>query len=142
MTISIDVRLTDTQLDVKLTQIAFNVGNLTPAFKEIGMSVTSLVQLGFRESINPYGQPWAAIRPRRDGSRKPLLDTGRLRNSITYNADKKSVRIGTNVKYGEQHQIGLGVKKRSFLPDVGLPISWQNEIMHTLNDYLARAIAP
>jgi len=36
----------------------------------------------------------------------PLLDTGRLRNSITYNADKNSVSVGTNVVYAAIHQFG------------------------------------
>lgn len=140
---NVEITLVNTGLDQRLAQIAFQVGNLKPAFEEIGAAVTSEVLLGFRNSVDPYGKAWAKIKPRPTrkggniaGRDKPLLDTGRLRNSMTYNADKSSVRIGTNVVYAEQHQIGIGVKQRKFLPDVGLPVSWQQEIMHVLNDYL------
>lgn len=37
---------------------------------------------------------------------KILIDTGRLRRSITYDAKRYSVRIGTGLVYGAIHQFG------------------------------------
>ena len=34
------------------------------------------------------------------------VDTGRLRNSITHEADEESVSIGTNVEYGKYVELG------------------------------------
>lgn len=56
---------------------------------------------------------------------KPLLDTGRLRNSITYRADRDGVSIGTNVVYAAvQH---FGARRGAFgTTSRGAPIPWGN----------------
>jgi len=76
-------------------------------------------------------------------SAKPLLDTGRLQNSITYAADANSVTVGTNVVYARMQQMGakmgefgrysqlgrvrafgLGTFKGSAGTKKGFPIPW------------------
>lgn len=74
----------------------------------VGEAARTQLALGFRQSVNPYGEPWAPLR-RRKG--KPLLDTGRLRNSFTYAATADGLRIGTNTKYAPYHQYGTGGRK-------------------------------
>ena len=136
--LSVSVKFTDDNLDIKLTQIAFAVGNLKPAMKLIGASIEQLVLLGFVDSEDPYGNEWDAIQPREDGSSVPLRDTGRLMGSFTHDADNSSVRIGTNVEYANIHQSGIGyVHERKMLPDLGLPPLWEAEVLDTLNDYLS-----
>lgn len=66
------------------------------------------VLLGFETSTDPYGKKWAPVI--RGGM--PLLDTGRLRNSITVTHTSKSFRIGTNVKYAQTHQHGATIKAK------------------------------
>lgn len=44
---------------------------------------------------------------------KPLVDTGRLRNSITYNASKDSVEIGTNARQAKLQHFGGTVVPKS-----------------------------
>ena len=73
----------------------------------------------------------------------PLRDTGRLMASMTHIADKQSVKVGTNVVYAFKHQEGVGrnligrkIKQRKFLPDLGLPQTWGNEVLATVEDYL------
>src|SRR5574343_577946 len=44
---------------------------------------------------------------------KPLIDTGRLRKSITYEAGPRGVVIGTNVKYARTHQFGAEIKAKN-----------------------------
>lgn len=39
------------------------------------------------------------------------VDTGRLRNSITHTADKKTAYIGTNVEYGPYVELGTSRQK-------------------------------
>lgn len=143
MTVSIKVNISGDDIGQRLDQISGKLSNLQPAMNEIGMAVEQLVLLGFVDSRDPYGKFWNPIKPRKDGSSVPLRDTGRLMGSITHNADKNSVRIGTNVFYAPFHQLGTkrGITPRKFLPDLGLPVSWSNEIMDTLNSYLVRALA-
>lgn len=62
-------------------------------------------QACFRESRNPYGEPWAPLKHRHG---KPLQDTGRLRASLAISAvSKAGFRIGTNVAYAGYHQQGV-----------------------------------
>lgn len=59
----------------------------------------------FRESRNPYGEPWAPLK-RRSG--KPLIKTGRGRASLAVqNVTATGFRIGTNVGYMHVHQNGF-----------------------------------
>lgn len=66
------------------------------------------LQLGFRESRDPYGRPWAPLKYRKG---KPLLKTARMRNSFTVRITPTGFRIGTNVAYAEFHQRGTQGRK-------------------------------
>ena len=112
----------------------------------IGQSLVSRIVLGFSRSAGPYG-PWQPLSPitiarRRNKSNKPLLDTGRLRNSITHEFSSRSVRVGTNVEYAVPHQLGakIGAAKiprRAFLPDKGLPREWEQEdVVETVEAFI------
>lgn len=61
------------------------------------------IALEFRQSVDPSGQPWAALKHRRG---QPLRLTGRLANSFTSEVTAKGFRVGTNVSYAIFHQQG------------------------------------
>ncbi len=61
------------------------------------------VALGFRESVDPDGQPWAALKSRRG---QILRKTERLANSFTTTVTANGFRVGTNVTYAVFHQQG------------------------------------
>ncbi len=45
-----------------------------------------------------------------------LVDTGRLVRSVDYLIENNlTVKVGTNIEYGEKHQLGKGTAKREFL---------------------------
>lgn len=96
------------RLDRKMTQPA-------PMLKEIGETMVASVLRNFEAEGRPT--KWAPLSPmtiarRRNqnkGSIKILQDTGRLKNSITYDITRyggTAVAIGTNVEYGRIHQLG------------------------------------
>jgi phage gpG-like protein len=59
----------------------------------------------FRGSRNPYGEAWAPLKHRKG---KPLLDTGRGRQSVAVSdLEGVSFRLGTNVRYMHFHQDGV-----------------------------------
>ena len=105
------------------------------------------VQKGFDKSKSPYGMQWAPVK--RAG--KPLIDTGRLRKSITSKTVNRvrdgEIRFLIGAPYGKYHQNGTQtIKKRTMLPDSrGMPDDWQaiirNELRKTLGDALAKAVA-
>jgi phage gpG-like protein len=86
--------------------------NLAPAFRGIGSDIVADSALRFRGSRDPYGVPWrplarSTVARRRKGSSQPLLDTGRLRSSISYRLlGSTGVEVGTNVRYAAIHQFG------------------------------------
>jgi phage virion morphogenesis protein len=88
--------------------------DLTPAFREIGDGVVADAQMRFKNSRDPYGVAWqklkaATLKRRRGGGvdAKPLLDTGRLRNSVTRRLlGPRGVEVGTNLDYAAIHQFG------------------------------------
>lgn len=136
--------------------------DFTELMDEIGMDVAEMVRLQFRDSRSPYGQAWAPLKFR---SGKPLLDTGRLRNSITHRASRSSVEIGTNFPYAPTHQYGATIRPRrarflvfkppgfkrpifakqvtiparKFLPTDGLPPDYRSTVLAALVPYLRRA---
>ncbi len=78
--------------------------------KQLAAEALSQVVKGFRQSRDPYGAAWAALK-RRSG--KPLLDTGRLRNSFNATPTSQGFKVGSNVKYAGIHQNGATYNKHS-----------------------------
>jgi phage gpG-like protein len=76
----------------------------------MGAEALAQVQLGFRESRNPYGEPWPELGLRAGG--KPLLDTGRLRSSFSYRARPAGFTIGTNFIGAAVHQYGATIRPK------------------------------
>ena len=158
MNITINVQSDAVQRALK--RLSLRLSNLSPIFRGIGADVVADAQLRFKDSRDPYGVAWKPLsfaarmaRARRvSGGKsplkrngtfkkaafgafttaKPLLDTGRLRNSVTFRlAGPAAVEVGTTVVYGPIHQFGgqagrgkkVTIPRRSFIAtkDRGLP---------------------
>lgn len=76
----------------------------------MGETARSQLMKGFRNSLDPYGSLWAELKSRRG---KPLLDTGRLRNSFVSNPTENGFTLWTQTKYAKFHQYGTGGRKRA-----------------------------
>lgn len=92
---------------------------LEPALEEIGRIIKTRIGLGFKFSKTPHGAPWLPLKLRKG---QPLVDTGRLRSSITYEVSgSDSVTVGTNLNsehhghtyyYPRVHQFGAHIRPR------------------------------
>ena len=100
--------------------------NLKPFWQLVGMYVQRrTVKERFDKEQSPDGVKWRALsaarikqrrRRHKTGSMKILQDTGELRRSIQYEAEKNHVRIGSNLKYARIHQFGgRHIPARQFL---------------------------
>lgn len=81
---------------------------------------------GFKESVDPYGKPWAPVGrdgglrrgqygPRRAG--KPLVDTGQLRRSVSASSRSSAFEIALGADYARYHQYGTSkIKQRQMVP--------------------------
>ncbi len=95
----------------------------------LAADIKQLIDDSFEHSRSPMGDAFQPLSPitvarRRvgqgDGPAKPLIDTSRLRNSITSFPVPKGVRFGTNTIYAATHQWGRGrIPARPFLPIEG-----------------------
>jgi phage virion morphogenesis protein len=108
----INVNVNSEAVQAALRCLGRAASDLAPVLSGIGAGIVADAQMRFKDSRDPYGQGWLAlsrrtIAQRRKGSNKPLLDTGRLRNSISYRlVGADAVDIGTNVAYAAIHQFG------------------------------------
>ncbi|AKF08886.1 phage virion morphogenesis protein [Sandaracinus amylolyticus] len=120
--------------------------DLSPILRVIAEDTKTLVDDSFDQSRSPSGAPFAPLAPatkarRRKGSSKPLVDTGRLRNSVSASAAGNLLSVGTNVVYGATHQYGSKrVPARPFLPFAGDPAAPVLEMSGPAGDHW-RAVA-
>lgn len=95
--------------------IADRLANMTPIMRIVAIDVKALVDRSFQTGAAPDGTAWAphsqtTIDRRRvgrgSGAARLLLDTGRLRRSITAVASRTGVVFGTNLVYAPAQQFG------------------------------------
>lgn len=126
---SLHVDVTTNTVSDVLRRLAAATSDLRPAMEDIGAEVVDLSLECFKQQRDPYGQAWQPLSVaslfkgapsatkrggfragfvRRLQGRQILIDTARLRNSLTYQADSSSVVAGTNVEYAAAHNFGAG----------------------------------
>ncbi len=71
--------------------------------KQMSEETVELVRGTFQRSTAPDGAKWAPLRKRRG---RPLLDTGRLRNSVLRHSDADGYKVFTNVVYAALQNFG------------------------------------
>ncbi len=120
------------------------------AVKAMASEATDLVAEGFRASSAPSGEPWkplarARARNRRKGDRgKPLVDTGRLRASVTTRprVSEDGFVITADPVYAATHQYGRGaIPARPFLPLPNLPPAWAERLADAAREAMASLIS-
>ena len=98
--IDIEVGLGEAQ--AAFSRLAALGGQMRPVMTSIGTAVRDSTKHRFETGIGSLGLPWK----KSAGPGKTLVDTGRLRNSITFAATDTAATIGTNVRYAAIHQFG------------------------------------
>lgn len=144
-----------------LRRLGENAERLEPGLRAVGQAIRSHVLLGFRTGTDPYGSPWLPLKLRQG---RPLVDTGRLRSSITYRVVGNTVTIGTNLVHAPVHQFGATIRAKSapflvfqgggmwfrkkqvtvparpFFPDRGLPDAWADSVTRAIVRHLGEGV--
>ena len=103
---TIRIEVEDKAVKSALARMQKRAADLTPAMDEIGSMLTASVLNRFETGTGPGGQAWPpSIRAGKTGG-QTLVDTGRLRDSITHIAGRDFVEVGTNVIYAAIQQLG------------------------------------
>ncbi len=91
-----------------LRRAAERAEDLTPLMDSIGMGLEASTIERFNEtSRGPDGTEWPPSAAATAAGRRTLVRRGHLRDSITHEADRRSVTVGTNVLYAAVHQFGI-----------------------------------
>jgi len=109
------------KLKRRLDKTKNKLSDLRPFWNSVGEYMkTRTIKECFDKEQSPDGEAWKPIH--REG--KILSNTGELKKSIQYQADRKSVIIGSNLKYSRIHQFGGKIKvtpkMRAFLHYQGI----------------------
>lgn len=87
--------------------------DLTPAMDAIGGALVLSTEERFEFERAPGGSPWPpSVRALLTGG-KTLSESGRLGDSITHDASRDGVRLGTNVRYAATHQFGATISAKT-----------------------------
>ena len=101
----------DRGLHAKIGGLVGRAKNLAPAMRRISLDLLRSAHRNFalRGRKNGAVGVWPPLSPvtiqmRRQRNPKPLLDTGRLRNSLTPTSTRNVAIVGTNLPYARKHQ--------------------------------------
>jgi phage gpG-like protein len=136
----------------RLEKLAREIKNLPDVRARLNQELASraleLVQEGFRNQHDPYGQDWAplaasTLRGRRHGPKKRspriLEDTGIGRNSYSARADENGFRVGSIVMYMRFHQLGTrNMPSRKTVPSGPAAGEWSSPLRTTAIRFLTK----
>ncbi len=127
----IEIQYDDRALVDRLNRLQRDVGDLTPAMRDIAAALEDSAAEAFDDEAAPDGTPWVGLAPATQAARerrrkwpgKTLQVSGRLAASITSDSDSTSAVAGTNVVYAALQQ--FGAKRGAFgRTGRGAPIPW------------------
>ncbi|MBI5058963.1 phage virion morphogenesis protein [candidate division KSB1 bacterium] len=78
--------------------------DMTQVHEDIAAGLLSRVQLTMKNGVSPYGVPYKPLKYRKGG--RPLIDSGDLKDSINWQADKNRAVVSTKKEYATTHQFG------------------------------------
>ena len=142
----------------RLEGLLKSIDDLSWVLEQTGQAVVSHIDLGFRNSTDPYGDKWAPLSPvtikrRRGSSSQILKDTGALANSFNYDIlrGQNVLVVGSTDIKSTTHQFGArkgsygkgvpwgDMPARKLIPDEsGLPVEIEDEIAEITQEFLIR----
>lgn len=81
-----------------------------PLLDAVGRKLAESTRMRFEDQRGPDGRAWTPSVRAREQAGQTLVDTGRLRDSITHRVAGDGVEIGTNVVYAATHQLGADIR--------------------------------
>lgn len=113
MAARITIRVDDAEVQAALNEAARRASDLTGLMDVIGAALVSSAQGRFEVAAGPDGLPWRPSLRAMTQRGQTLLDSGRLRQSLTHRPSRDQVEVGTNVIYAGVHQFGATIRART-----------------------------
>lgn len=148
---AIEIRLEDTEVRARLTELIARGGDVSPALQEIGEVLTISTKDRFAAEKSPDGAKWAPNSPvtlERKTNPRILTESGLLGDLIQYklqtvSGSVRSVEVGSNRVYAAMQQFGGTRAEWPHLwgdiparPFLGTSASDRDRILEILRDYL------
>ena len=121
---AVTVTVKDREIRDAIRRLLRRVKDLRPAFDEIGGRLEASTRRRFETGIDPDGLPWPQSLRAKEQSGQTLVDSSRLRDSITRAVRDDEVRVGTNVVYAAIHQFGGETGPRVIRPKNKKALFW------------------
>lgn len=109
----ISVETDDAALRAALVRMTKTLDNPKPVLDEIGGMLVASTLDRFERGQAPDGSDWQKSARAEAENGQTLVDTGRLRGSITHRASGDAVEVGTNVVYAAIHQFGGRIEAKN-----------------------------
>lgn len=116
------------------------------AAKSASKRIGDLIEEQFAQGTDPYGRPWAALRPytlAKGRTPPPLTDSGAMRESVEVKPMAGAgIEVTMGVDYATFHQTGTGnMAQRQILPQSGgFPRSWSKAIDESVAEATKKAM--
>jgi phage gpG-like protein len=104
--------------------------------KDIGETLRDQTVNRFIAEIDLFEKPWKPSQRAVDQGGQTLTDTGRLKNSITFNVGGDFIEVGTNVEYAEPLQLGSNKNNLEPRPFLGLGFGDGEEVLDIIKVFL------
>jgi phage gpG-like protein len=106
--------------------------------RKMGAEALTLAQEGFEKAEAPDGTPW---RPLLGREGRPLRNTGRLFNSMSFRSSSASFSLIATANYaGFQNAGTRRIPARPFFPQGGLPPKWEAELAAVAREALLETV--
>ncbi len=141
----IDINVDDQDVKAALNALLARIGDLQPAFRDLGEALLNSTRARFSSQTAPDGSPWKALSPayqkrKKQNKDKILTLYGILSGTLDYQVSPAELLVGTPLLYGATHQFGRGaIPARPFL---GISSGDKDEILDILREHLIRAAQP
>jgi len=108
--ITIKTTIKEMEMKTALKGLSTRLTRPQKALKECGLVLLRSISKTFKAGGRPVR--WRPSKRALSGSKgKTLIDTARLKHSITMTVNGKKLKVGTNVKYAAIHHLGGRIKK-------------------------------
>ena len=120
--------------------------NTQPLMDEIGDFILSETLINFDLEQTPEGEDWTPSQRAKSQGGKTLQDSGRLRDSYVYDAQRDQVEIGSNTIYSLIHHAGGKAGRNQSVelparPALGITSELESEIGDMTLDFYRRLAA-
>lgn len=149
----IEVKIEDAKITKALQDLHRAVGDLSPAFREIGKMLVESTKERFVTTTDPDGNPWLlnsvlSTLLYKTGDRPLTGETGKLMDEISYNLiGNDTLEIGSPMEYAAMQQFGGTKAEFPHLwgdiparPFLGISSEDERAILRIIEDHLTASI--